>query len=284
MSSSAPQLIITFFLLVIIVPPLIAFFKVSVEGKLGRGAILSDEVMKKFREVFAEPTERYIASIGNGYIINFLSGGSLASGFSVISNKRVYFKGKCYYKEAGKLKKSFEERMVDLKDVTGTGYTRVNPTSLLITSLSSLVLTIILIGVLSSLGSSDQATVMNILTIVLIASVLSFSITLTAYILKRKNLFEISFAGGMIAFNINLYDKAEIDDFQKQLRRAKDHVVELAPSQVAAAAAPQAPTETISKLGIADEIKKYSELLQQKLITQEEFDEAKKNLLSNGNK
>lgn len=283
MSSSAPQLIITFFLIVIIVPPLIAFFKVSAEGKLGRGAIISEDVLKKFRELFAELTERYIASIGNGYIINFLSGGSLASGFSVISNKRVYFKGKCYYKEAGKLKKSFEERMVDLKDVTGTGYTRVNPISLLITSLSSLVLSIILFGVLSSLGSSDQATVMNILTFVLIASILSFSITLTAYILKRKNLFEISFAGGMIAFNINLYDKAEIDDFQKQLRRAKDHVVESASSQVAAAA-PQAPAETNSKLGIADEIKKYSELLQQKLITQEEFDEAKKNLLSNGNK
>jgi hypothetical protein len=66
-------------------------------------------------------------------------------GFAVISNKRVYFKGKCYYKEDGKLKKSFEERTADLKDVTGTGYTRVHPTHLLITAIVSLVVAIALI-------------------------------------------------------------------------------------------------------------------------------------------
>lgn len=55
------------------------------------------------------------------------------------------------------------------------------------------------------------------------------------YILKRTNLFEISFAGGKIAFDIKLYDKSEIDDFQKQIRIAKDSILELAQSQVAAA-------------------------------------------------
>lgn len=88
MSSSAPQLIITFFLLVIIVPPLIAFFKVSAEGKLGRGAILSEDVLKKFREVFAEPTERYIASIGNGYWIVNIKSDNFFKGFLAILNRR----------------------------------------------------------------------------------------------------------------------------------------------------------------------------------------------------
>jgi hypothetical protein len=76
-----------------------------------------------------------------------------------------------------------------------------------------------------------------------------------------------------------LYDKSEIDDFQKQLRRAKDSVVESAPVQAAAVQVPQTITEFNSKLGIADELKKYAELLEQKLITQEEYDEVKKNLL-----
>jgi Flp pilus assembly protein TadG len=112
-------------------------------------------------------------------------------------------------------------------------------------------------------------------------ALVTFSISLTSYILKRKNLFEIAFAGGKIAFNSNLYDKSEIDDFQKQLRRAKDSVVESAPAQVAATVAPQSTGESKTKLGVADELKKYAELLQQKLITQEEYDEVKMNLLSN---
>ncbi|SFM51352.1 hypothetical protein SAMN03159341_1416 [Paenibacillus sp. 1_12] len=266
-----------------IVTPIITFFRVNQAKRSGKKVNLTEDSLGKFGAIFVEPTERYIASIGNGYIINFLAGSNVASGFAVVSNKRVYFKGKCYYKEEGKLKKSFEERTVDLKDVTGTGYTRTNPLFLLITAIVSF-LVFVISAIVSFDSDSMSDTANQIGLTVFLSSLVVFSITITSYLLKRHNLFEIAFAGGKIAFDTNLYDKTEIDDFQKQLRRAKDHIVESAHSQVAAAAASQVPAETNSKLGIADEIKKYSELLQQKLITQEEFDEAKKNLLFNSNK
>jgi hypothetical protein len=153
MASSSSTVVSPFVLLLflLLAAPIYAFIKVTLESRARRSVKLTEDSLKKFEGIFAEPTERYIASLGNGYIINFLANSSLASGFAVISNKRVYFKGKCYYKEDGKLKKSFEERTVDLKDVTGTGYTRVNPTHLLITALVSLLVGII--GIILIVGS-----------------------------------------------------------------------------------------------------------------------------------
>ncbi|WP_080837052.1 SHOCT domain-containing protein [Cohnella massiliensis] len=268
LEDAAPSIIV---LLLIFAAPIITFITVRMDRKTNRGINLSDDDKKKFGAIFVEPTERYISSLGNGYLINFLVDGVITSGFSMISNKRVYFKGKCFYKEKGKLKRSFEERIVDLKDVTGTGYTRVNPMYLLISAGVTLLAAISMIIVNANL---DQDNIR--LFFITLSCLVATSVALTMYILKRTNLFEISFAGGKIAFDIKLYDKSEIDDFQKQIRIAKDSILELAQSQVAAA---QSVSPVNSKLGVADELKKYAELLQQKLITVEEYELVKKRLL-----
>ena len=54
--------------------------------------------------------------------MNFLANGTLKRGFAVISNKRVYFRGSCYSGQGKSLVKTNEERTVDIKDVTGSGF------------------------------------------------------------------------------------------------------------------------------------------------------------------
>lgn len=277
MGASVAIIPIIFFLAVFIVPPLVAYLTTRSNTGVA-GVRLEEATLDKFKNLFAEPTEKYLSSIGNGYIINFLAGNSFASGFSVISNKRVYFKGKCYYKENSKLKKSIEERTVDLKDVTGTGYISVNPIYLLVAACISLFVFIVMLILAFTFRDVDG--VWNVILGVLsFASFIGFPLSSTLYILKHKTLFEIAFAGGKIAFDTYLYSKSEIDEFQKQLRRAKDSIVEAAP-QIVATPSVQSPIMTNSKLGIADELKKYADLLEQKLITQQEFDDVKKKLLS----
>lgn len=229
---------------------------------------ISEQIKTKFNKLFSEPAEQYIASIGNGYIVNFLSGSGFESGFAAISNKRVYFRGKCYYLENGKVKRNFEERVVDLKDVTGTGYTRVDPLYLVAFSFISLLVTI-----LSLIQTESMQTWRVFLLIIALASYFFF---LLRYFLNRRDYFEIAFAGGRIAFDINLYAKSEIDDFQKQLRIAKDNVVETAPVQKAA----EPPIVQHGNSSTADELKKYAELYQQNLITDHEYAEIKRKLLS----
>jgi len=81
----------------------------------------------KFSKFFMEPTEKFICALGNSFLKNFLLDGSINYGFAVVSDKRVYFKGRCFTLAGWKYRLVQEERVVDVKDVTGTGYTRITP-------------------------------------------------------------------------------------------------------------------------------------------------------------
>lgn len=96
------------------------------------------------------------------------------------------------------------------------------------------------------------------------------------YLSKRKTLFEIQYAGGRIAFDVSYYAKAEIDDFQKQLRRAKDLSQETATVRTVA---PETPTQASTQSSVPDDLRKYADLLKEGLISQEEYDSIKKKIL-----
>ena len=84
--------------------------------------VLADSDINKFSPYFVNRDEKYISSLGNGYLMNFLANGTLRRGFAVISNKRVYFKGSCFSGSGKSLVKTDEERTVDVKDITGSGF------------------------------------------------------------------------------------------------------------------------------------------------------------------
>lgn len=95
------------------------------------------------------------------------------------------------------------------------------------------------------------------------------------YFFKKLKVFEISFAGGKIAFMSSSYNLEEMQNFQKSLRKAKDNYTP-APQYVVNNPAPT--NNAVSS--VADELKKYKELLDTGIITQEDFDTKKKQLLS----
>ncbi len=84
--------------------------------------ILTDNDINRFSQYFVNREEKYVSSLGNGYIMNYLASGNLSKGFAVISNKRVYFRGSCFSGQGKALIKTDEERTVDIKDVTGSGF------------------------------------------------------------------------------------------------------------------------------------------------------------------
>jgi hypothetical protein len=69
------------------------------------------------------PKEKLVCVLGNTYTQNFLASGSATMGFSVVSDKRVYFRGTTYWVDGKKIRKMSESKTVDLKDVTGTSVT-----------------------------------------------------------------------------------------------------------------------------------------------------------------
>lgn len=87
---------------------------------------------RNLKNLFIDSNEQQVAVLGGGYLDNFLATGSATRGFCVVSDRRVYFRGKCYHKTGKFYKSTSEERTVDLKDITGTGFVESRPFSLLL--------------------------------------------------------------------------------------------------------------------------------------------------------
>ncbi len=214
--------------------------------------------MSDLNKLFVDSNEKEVATLGGDYLRNFLATGSLANGFCGVSDKRVYFKGKCYTKSGSHYKSTKEERIVDLKDITGTGFSKTKSFTLFILMIISIAWAVFSLVMCASAESLDQA----------IAWIMTFApaiIFVVWYMLYNIRIFEISFAGGKIAFKASNYSEQEIQEFQKALRTAKDNYTE-------------APKVAVSASG-ADELKKYKELLDAGVISQAEFDDAKKKIL-----
>lgn len=256
----------------------------------------SNKQDEKFKRFFMSPKEKLVTTLGNTYIQNFLNNGSLKKGFAVVSDRRVYFQGTTYEivtKKSGRKKaiKTRKSRTVDLKDVTGTGYDCYS--NYVIKILSILLFIAGLIFWLTTLFSFEDKSyydtklvfhLSGIHVVILCMLLLPGLISLAIYFHSKVNLVAVQFAGGEIAFDIRWFSEKEIADFQRQLRLAKDRAVEEADNAVAdklqaAVSLASSGQQTSQVISVADEIAKYGDLLEKGLITQEEFDKKKQELL-----
>lgn len=253
----------------------------------------SNKQDEKFKRFFMNPKEKLVTSLGNTYIQNFLNNGSVRNGFSVVSDKRVYFQGTTYElvtKNNGKKKaiKTKKSRTVDLKDVTGTGYDSYSNVLAKILAFVFFAIGIIFFSLpmsanadhMNNLSTEDVIGIISALIVCLIPGF----VFLAVFLKSRVNLIAIQFAGGEIAFDINWFSEMEIEDFQKQLRLAKDKAIEEADNAVAnklqaAVSSASAGQQASQVTSVADELAKYGDLLEKGLITQEEFDKKKQELL-----
>lgn len=80
------------------------------------------EFEQKIKECFMEQEENLVGVLGANTLKTFLSTGVLGNGFAILSDKRMYFKGRCYVRAGKGFFKKMEERVVDLNDITGTGF------------------------------------------------------------------------------------------------------------------------------------------------------------------
>lgn len=234
--------------------------------------IVMEVHMENLQSMFADSNEKQIATLGAGYLKNFLATGSLDKGFCAVSDKRVYFKGKCYYKSGKHYKSTKEERTVDLKDITGTGFSNTKRFGLFVASVIYSILAVLfdiyaIFELNRNLEYGYDSAVPDIILCIVLVLVPSLVLWILYFVLKFK-VFEIAYAGGKIAFKASNYSEDEMQSFQKQLRRAKDNCISTASTSA----------NTVSSM--ADELKKYKDLLDAGAISQEEYDSIKSKILS----
>ncbi|MCM1025053.1 MAG: zinc-ribbon domain-containing protein [Roseburia sp.] len=161
--------------------------------------------------LFISPDETLIATLGNGFAENLLYE-KIKSCKALLTDKRVYFQG-IFYSVSGKnLSTQKEEMIVDLEDITGTKfrYGASVMMKIIISLLIPIVLSLLFIPIGGVVGAFMCLEIFSIIYSVL------------TYLKGRTTYFAIEYAGGSICFDATIVGLAEVRDFQKQIRRAKD--------------------------------------------------------------
>jgi len=170
----------------------------------------------KYGGTFFAPDEHQICTIGTGYLANTISGAGNKRAGATLTNKRVYFSGSVYsLNNKGRFVSINQRKIVNNRDITGTGYVFYRPLHYVWRSIVSLVLGIV---ISLYLGSHEASMFPLAIGIVL------FAVFLVSYFIKRMTLLCVEYAGGNIAFDVRWIQKHEQDDFIRNIHLTKDIV------------------------------------------------------------
>lgn len=164
--------------------------------------------------MFVDQSESVMATIGNNYLQNFLTGGKVERGVGVLTQKRFYFKGKNYTGQGKDIKSSTQEGVVSVDDIAFTQFIYTRPTGLLIAAVLLLIA-----GIAAFALGFDYFLMRAVGGVVTVAALFFF----VRYFTSRQTLFVITFPGGRFGFDVKYYPISDIRDFQRQLHLLKDH-------------------------------------------------------------
>lgn len=235
---------------------------------------------------FHSPEEKLVAILGKSSYQKYVSTEVVNKGFAVLSNKRLYIEGKSYKGKNGVrgYQKTKQESNIDLCDIVSVGY-EASPIYKWVLPLLLSVICIV-IGVIMGAAmlasipfmgnlNSGEINEVIIYTILFVAIVLLGIFCINKFVKERREFITIQYAGGVVAFEYNWFSRQEIEEFKNILYIEKDNVL----SKNVETVASNVQTIPTQKVSVADEISKMNELLAQGVISQEEFNKAKKELL-----
>ena len=174
----------------------------------------------KYGGTFFAPDEHQICTIGTGYLANTISGAGNKRAGATLTNKRVYFSGSVYsLNNKGRFVSLRQRKVVNTRDITGTGYVFYRPLHYIWWSVLSVILGIILSIFMSATTGDDGASIMF-----MALGFILFIVFLVMYFIKRMTLLCVEYAGGNIAFDVRWIQQQEQDDFIRNIHLAKDNI------------------------------------------------------------
>lgn len=190
--------------------------------------LAEEKEARKIREasdIFVDPDEKQIAVLGSGYLRNLIQSGQLAKGFGVLTDSRFYYRGKGFVRMGKMLHKTDEEKTIDLQDITASGFLYSRNTILAVLSFVLTVIAIVLdIAAYDELAVSWRVTDSDValLYLVWIGGGIVVLAAWIWFILYKRAIYQIFFAGGTISIKASVYGSRQLHDFDRQLRQAKD--------------------------------------------------------------
>ncbi len=236
-----------------------------------------------YTKFFMSPQEKLVTVLGNSYLQNFLANGSERKGYGIVSDKRLYYHGKSYdvhenKKGKQRLIKTKKARVIDLQDITGVGADSFSNISWLFWIACVVIFFIVLH---KNVDTYEMEAVIAAEIWIGLPLILLFAFL---YYRDRVTGIVIQYAGGKIVIDQKWYTADEISSFQQLTMLAKDRLQEEKTKMLAASlgntmanmGGTDGNRQNVSK---ADELLKLSELLEKGILTKEEFEKAKKEVL-----
>lgn len=162
-------------------------------------------------EIFVNEDEQQKAVIGGGYLSNLLKTGVLGNGFGILTDRRLYYRGKCFHKVGNHYLKTDEDCTVDLQDITSTGFTYTKRLWLLLTAVG------FFLGALGIFVASEGENILAPLMIFLLGVGV-----LIGYLYLKITTYIVTFAGGSLSLRASDYDIEKVREFDKTLHQVKD--------------------------------------------------------------
>lgn len=195
--------------------------------------------LEQAKKLLASPDETVVATLGNNYLQNFLTGQKVKQGYAILSDKRLYYHGKNITGKGRFMQMSTEDMAVLVDDVSATRFVSTRKIGQIILGVLFAALTIFILGclyptvthyfrLLSDWHKYGYKFVVDFLingigplvgTTICFASAVCF---IKAFI-SPSTVFEIAFPGGAFRFDVKWYPMVDMQDFQRQIMLMKDH-------------------------------------------------------------
>ena len=180
------------------------------------------QLIRDVSDLFVNPDERQIATVGGGYPGNQENKGRREKAYGILTDRRLYYRGKFYRLENyWMLYKTKEESIVDLQDITASGF--VFRRNIILETIAGLATLIELLLIIAGLFASYD-NVLEFWLFTLAVGVLTIVLWIPCIFLRRP-VYRIFHAGGMIILKASANKVEQFRDFDRKLRHAKDEKV-----------------------------------------------------------
>ena len=175
-----------------------------------------DKKEDKNKSFFVDEDEQTVSKIGISYVQSYISSSVMGNTSAVLTNKRVYFSGKCFQKSSGHLVKDEREEICELEEIASTGIINIKRVALLWTGAILMLLGVILVMVSWNI-MEDIPLLMGGFMIIVAA------IMLVIYFVTKGIWYEVSTAGSTIQLRVSqLGGASAVKLFDREVHRQKE--------------------------------------------------------------
>ncbi|WP_300569354.1 hypothetical protein [uncultured Acetatifactor sp.] len=181
--------------------------------------------MGELNSLFMDATEKKAAILGEGFLYKFLEEGCMKSHFCVLTDKRVYVKGR-YFHSTGRAYRVREgDYTIDVKDVTGSGFSTARFGFVFALGIAFVILLSVLAGFFLLFVEKVDHVYFGLQAIVsscFIVMCIGLVAVPVCYLVRPFKIFVIEYTGGKIAFLSFELLEPDFRAFQQELYKAKD--------------------------------------------------------------